>query len=472
MNVTKVGTKESRIPCCGKGYPQRDSAEHEGYAGALTDKRITENNNTNANSREGKLLERILSRENLNHAYKQVKRNKGAHGVDGMEVEHLLQYLKDNGDELVKLVLDGKYRPNPVRRVEIPKDNGKMRTLGIPTAVDRMLQQAITQVLSPIFESQFSETSYGFRPKRSAHNALRKCKEYANQGYTYVVDMDLEKFFDTVNQSKMIELLSRTIKDGRVVSLIHKYLVAGAMNKGKFEETELGLVQGGNISPLCSNIMLNELDQELERRGIRFVRYADDMLLFAKTKRSAERMLKHILPFIEGKLRLKVNREKTVVAYIGKIKFLGYGFYPTKDGIKLRVHAKSISKMKARVKELTTRSNGLGYELLKLKLKQFIVGWTNYFKLADMKSRLKGMDEWLRRRIRMYIWKRWKRIRTRYAMLRKFGHSHNTAFMFACTRKGYWRIAKSPILSTTVTDARLRQAGYTFFMDYFKTVQG
>ena len=471
MKVTKVGTKESRIPCCGKSYPQRDSAEHEGYAGVLTDKRITENNNTNANSREDELLERILSRGNLNEAYKQVKRNKGSHGIDGMKVEHLLQYLRDNGDELVKLVLDGKYRPKPVRRVEIPKDNGKMRTLGIPTAVDRVLQQAITQVLSPIFEPQFTETSYGFRPKRSAHDAMRKCKEYANEGYTYVVDMDLEKFFDTVNQSKMIELLSRTIKDGRVVSLIHKYLQAGAMNKGKFEETELGLVQGGNISPLCSNIMLNELDRELERREIRFVRYADDMLLFAKTKRSAERMLKHILPYIEGKLRLKVNREKTVVAYIGKIKFLGYGFYPSKDGIKLRIHAKSVSKMKARVKELTARSNGFGYELLKLKLKQYITGWINYFKLADMRKMLEGTDQWLRRRLRMYIWKRWKRVRTRYTMLRKLGHNHNTAFKFACTRKGYWRIAKSPILNTSLTDSRLKQAGYTFFSEHYKTVK-
>ena len=310
-----------------------------------------------------------------------------------------------------------------------------------------------------------------FRPKRSAHDAMRKCKEYANEGYTYVVDMDLEKFFDTVNQSKMIELLSRTIKDGRVVSLIHKYLQAGAMNKGKFEETELGLVQGGNISPLCSNIMLNELDRELERREIRFVRYADDMLLFAKTKRSAERMLKHILPYIEGKLRLKVNREKTVVAYIGKIKFLGYGFYPSKDGIKLRIHAKSVSKMKARVKELTARSNGFGYELLKLKLKQYITGWINYFKLADMRKMLEGTDQWLRRRLRMYIWKRWKRVRTRYTMLRKLGHNHNTAFKFACTRKGYWRIAKSPILNTSLTDSRLKQAGYTFFSEHYKTVK-
>lgn len=471
MKVTKIGTKESRIPCCGKGYPQRDSAEHEGYAGALTDKRITETDDTNTNSRGDELLEQILGRNNLNLAYKQVKKNKGAHGVDGMEVEHLLQYLKDNGEELKRLVLDGRYRPNPVRRVEIPKDNGTMRVLGIPTAVDRVLQQAITQVMSPIFEPQFVETSYGFRPKRSTHDALRKCKEYANQGYTYVVDMDLEKFFDTVNQSKMIEILSRTIKDGRVISLIHQYLRAGAMNRGKFEETKLGLVQGGNISPLCSNIMLNELDHELERRGIKFVRYADDMLLFAKTKRSAQRMMGHILPYIEGKLRLRVNREKTTVAYIGKIKFLGYGFYPSKDGIKLRVHPKSINKMRAKVRELTARSNGLGYEQLKLKLKQFITGWVNYFKLADMKNLLKATDEWLRRRLRMYSWKRWKRVRTRYTMLSKLGLDHNTAFKFACTRKGYWRTANSPILTSTVTNARLKQAGYVFFTDYLKTAQ-
>ena len=471
MNVTKIGKKESRKPCCGKGWPQKDSAEHERYAGALTDKRITENNSTNADRKEDGLLEVILSASNLNRAYKQVKKNKGAHGVDGMEVEYLLQYLKDNGDELRKSILDGKYRPNPVRRVEIPKDNGKMRQLGIPTVVDRLVQQAVAQILSPIFEPQFAETSYGFRPKRSAHDALRKCKEYANQGYTYVVDMDLERFFDTVNQTKMVEILSRTIKDGRVISLIHKYLTAGVMNRGKYEETRLGLVQGGNISPLCSNIMLNELDHELERRGVRFVRYADDVILFAKTKRSAQRIMEHILPYIENYLQLKVNRTKTEVAYIREIKFLGYGFYPSNDGIKFRVHAKSISKMKAKVKEITSRNNGLGYEKLKLKLKQFITGWVNYFKLADMKKLTKAIDQWLRRRLRMYIWKRWKRIRTRYAMLKRLGLEHEKAFMFACTRKGYWRIANSPILNLTVTDNRLRKSGYTFFTDYYKTVK-
>jgi RNA-directed DNA polymerase len=471
MNVTGVGIKESRTPCCGKGCRQKDSAEHKGYDGALTDERITENNTTNADRIGSGLLEKILCADNLNKAYKRVKSNKGAHGVDGMEVEHLLQYLKDNGEILAKSILDGRYRPNPVRRVEIPKDNGKMRKLGIPTAVDRVVQQAIAQKLSPMFEPQFCETSYGFRPNRSAHDALKKCKEYADQGYIYVVDMDLEKFFDTVNQSKMIEILSRTVKDGRVISLIHKYLIAGAINKGRFEETDEGLVQGGSISPLCSNIMLNELDHELESRAIRFVRYADDMLLFAKTERSAKRMLEHILAFIENKLLLKVNREKTSVAYIGQVKFLGYGFYWSKDGIKLRVHTKSINKMRAKVKEITARSSGSGYDLLKLKLKQFITGWVNYFKLADMKTMLGKTDQWLRRRLRMYIWKQWKKIRTRYAMLRKFGLDHKTAIKFANTRKGYWHVANSHILALAVTDNRLRKAGYTFFLDAFKSVK-
>jgi group II intron reverse transcriptase/maturase len=471
MKVTKDGIKEGRIHCCSNGCCQRDNAEHEGYDRAPTVKRITENNVTNADRKEYGLLEQILDSANLNQAFKQVKKNKGAHGVDGMKVENLLQYFKDNGEEIKKSILDGKFQPNPVRRVEIPKDNGKMRKLGIPTVVDRVVQQAMAQILSPMFEPQFSETSYGFRPKRSTHDALKKSKEYANQGYKYVVDMDLEKFFDTVNQSKMIEIISRTVKDGRVVSLIHKYLIAGAVDRGRFEETNIGLIQGGSISPLCSNIMLNELDHELEKRGIKFVRYADDMLLFAKSKRSAQRILAHILPFIEGKLKLKVNREKTAVAYIGKVKFLGYGFYPSKAGIKLRVHNKSVEKMKAKIKGITSRSNALGYEGLKLKLKQFITGWINYFKLADMKNLLIETDKWLRRRIRMYIWKRWKRIRTRYKMLKQLGLSHENAIKYANTRKGYWRIAKSQILSCTITDNKLRQAGYTFFTDYYKSVR-
>jgi RNA-directed DNA polymerase len=470
MNVTEIGLKKSRIHCSSNGSCQRDSAEHNGYDRALTEKRITENNITDADREVNGLLEQILDSDNLNKAYKQVKKNKGSHGVDGMSVEHLLHYLKDNGNALRKAILDGKYRPSPVRRVEIPKENGKMRQLGIPTAVDRVIQQAMQQVLSQIYDPLFSETSFGFRPKRSAHDALRKCKEYANVGYTYVVDMDLEKFFDVVNQSKMIEILSRTIKDGRVISLTHKYLRAGAIVSKRYEETTIGLAQGGNLSPLCSNIMLNELDKELERRGIRFVRYADDMLLFARCKRSAQRMMEHILPFIEEILKLRVNKEKTAVAYIGHIKFLGYGFYPSKTGIKLRVHTKSVAKMKDKIRGITSRSNGISYEALKLKLKQFVTGWVNYFKLADMKKILENTDMWLRRRLRMFIWKRWKKIKTRYLMLKRLGFNHHNAIKYANTRKGYWHIAGSQILSCSITDDRLRKTGYQFLLDYYKSV--
>jgi group II intron reverse transcriptase/maturase len=408
----------------------------------------------------------------LNQAYKRVKSNKGSGGVDKMEVESLLSYLVHHKEELIQSIMEGTYRPNPVRRVEIPKENGKMRMLGIPTVVDRVVQQAIAQVLSPIYEKQFSPSSYGFRPKRSAHQALNQCKDHIADGYKYAVDMDLEKFFDTVNQSKLIEILSRKIKDGRVISLIHKYLNAGVVVRNKFETTEFGVPQGGPLSPLLSNIMLNELDKELEKRGHRFVRYADDLVILCKSKRSAERTLTNIIPYIEEKLFLTVNREKTVVAYISKIKFLGYSFYEKGKEGRLRIHPKSITKMKERIKELTTRSNGWGDAKRKEALKQYITGWVNYFKLADMKSLLLQVDEWYRRRLRMVIWKQWKRIRTRLRNLIKLGIAKSKAWEYANTRKGYWRTANSPILNTSITSERLKQAGYMFFTEYFRKVNG
>ena len=467
MKVTEVERKESTKHCCGNGCLQRGSAEHGEYAGALIDKRITESNVTKADRQANGLLEEIVSRENLNRAYKRVKRNKGAGGVDGMEVDELLQYLKDNGGEIRKSIVEGRYRPQPVRRVEIPKDNGKKRKLGIPTAVDRFIQQAIAQVLVPIYEPKFAETSYGFRPKRSAHDALRKCREYLEAGEVWTVDMDLEKFFDTVNQSKLMEILSREIKDGRVLSLIHKYLKAGAVWCGKFEETEVGVPQGGPLSPLCANIMLNELDHELENRGHHFVRYADDMVIFCRSKAGAEQTLRHIIPFIEEKLFLKVNREKTVIAYAGKIKFLGYGFYKGAEGFKLCVHKKSKLKMKAKVKELTSRRNVNDYEAWKTAIKRFVVGWVNYFKLADMGNYLKETDEWMRRRIRMVFWKKWKRVRTRWRNLLKLGISNSDAGKLANSRKGYWRIAACPIMDTALSNQRLEKAGFQFFYSYY-----
>lgn len=469
MNVT-----DKEIKCCQppkEGSLQKNSSENEGYARVHDSLKITENNITNANKSEERLLEEILDRDNLNHAYKRVKSNKGAHGVDGMEVDGLLQYFKTNGDQIKQLILDGKYRPNPVRRVEIPKEDGRQkRKLGIPTVVDRVIQQAIAQVLTPIFEKQFSDNSFGFRPKRSAHDAIGRCQENINQGYKYVVDMDLEKYFDTVNQSKLVEVLSRTIKDGRVISLIHKFLKAGVIIRKRFEETEFGVPQGGPLSPILSNIMLNELDKELERRGHKFVRYADDIMIFCKSERSAKRTLESIIPFIELKLFLKVNKEKTSVDYVGKIKFLGFGFYQYKGNARIRIHPKSIAKMKSKIKLLTERSNGMGNDIRAKKLKSYIMGWINYFKLADMKKMLTETDEWMRRRIRMIFWKQWKKVKTRFKMLKSLGIQELRAWKYANTRKGYWRTSHSPILSHSLTNQTIKGLGFIFFSDYYRQV--
>jgi len=432
---------------------------------------ITENNLTDNHQTGNGLLEHILSPSNLNAAYKQVRRNKGSWGVDKMEVESLKDYLVRQKDELITSIHRGKYRPNPVRRVEIPKENGKQRQLGIPTVVDRVIQQSIAQKLSPIYEPKFSPNSFGFRPKRNAHQALRKCQEYITEGYVYAVDIDLERFFDTVSHSKLIEVLSQTIKDGRVISLIHKYLNAGVMKDDKYEATKEGVPQGGPLSPLLSNVLLNELDRELEIRGHKFVRYADDMVIFCKSRRSAERTMKSIIPYIEGKLFLKVNRDKSQVAQVRDIKFLGYSFYITKGEGRLRVHPKSVAKMKAKIKELTSRSNGWGNDRRKQELSQYIKGWVQYFKLADMQGLLEKVDGWYRRRLRMVIWKQWKRIKTKIANLVKLEINKYKAYEWANTRKGYWHIANSFILSRTITTDRLRNAGYVFLSDCYREVR-
>ncbi len=464
--------REQKIFEPSKTCPQNNRTESEGYAGGQTFMWITENNTTNNDRLEYGMLEHILSPINLNSAYQQVRRNKGAGGVDRMEVESLKDYLVSHKDELITSILKDKYRPNPVRRVEIPKENmSKKRQLGIPTVVDRVIQQAIAQVLTPIYEPQFSVNSYGFRPGRNAHQALRKCQEYITEGYIYAVDIDLEKFFDKVSHSKLIEVLSRTVKDGRVISLIHKYLNAGVITKDRYEPSEQGVPQGSPLSPLLSNVMLNELDRELERRGHRFVRYADDGAIFCKSMRSAERTMRNIIPFIEKKLFLKVNREKSHVAYINKVKFLGYSFYRVKGQGRLRIHPKSVQKMKARINKLTSRSNGWGNERRKESLRQYIIGWVNYFKLADMDKLLIRTDEWYRRRLRMVIWKQWKRIRTKMANLIKLGVEKSKAWEWANTRKGYWHTANSYILTTTITTERLKKAGYVFLSDYYRKVR-
>ena len=333
--------------------------------------------------------------------------------------------------------------------------------------VDRLVQQAINQVLTQIYEPQFSPNSYGFRPRRGCLDALRRTQKIVNEGYKYVVDLDLERFFDTVNHSRLIEILSRTIKDGKVVSLIHKYLRSGIMNHGMFEMSKEGTPQGGPLSPLLSNIMLNELDKELTQRGHPFVRYADDSMIFCKSKRVAIQTKESITRFIEDKLHLKVNKEKTVVSYVRGVKYLGYSFYISKGKCELCVHPKSKAKMKAKLKELTGRSNGMGYEQRKQKLREYVRGWIGYYRLANMKRLLIETDEWLRRRIRMCIWKSWKKPKTRMANLIKCGIPKRKAYEWGNTRLGYWRIANSRIASCVFTNDRLRCVGYPTLWDEY-----
>ena len=467
MNVTKQeykGRKFHKENC-----PQKVAAEQREYAGVPASVRIAELNDIIADLPTDSLLKRIISRDNMNAAYFKVKSNRGAGGVDKMSVDELLPYLREHRLSLLQQIRDGKYKPNPVRRVEIPKEErGKARKLGIPTVVDRVIQQAIAQVLTLIYEPQFSEASFGFRPKRGAHDALKTCQRYADEGYVYVVDMDLEKFFDTVCQSKLIEILSRSIKDGRVISLIHKYLNAGVIRQGVFERSEQGVPQGGPLSPLLSNVMLNELDKELERRGHKFVRYADDCMILCKSRRSAERTLSSIIPFIEKKLFLKVNREKTSVAHISMVKYLGYGFYRYKGKCRFKVHKKSLAKMKKRLRAITNRSKAISNEERPLILKRFAKGWVNYFKLADMKNMLMKMDEWLRRRIRAIYWKQWKKVKTRCRMIRRYNLPDWKVHELANCRKGIWRAAL--MLNQILTNKEIARQGYISLTSYYEQV--
>ena len=467
MNVTESRFKNRQLHM--EDYLQVVSAEQKEYAEVFDYSKITEKSGVITDYWTNNLLDLILRKENLNGAYKQVKRNKGKGGIDGMQVDELLPFLRENQETLIQEIREGKYKPNPVRRVEIPKETkGEFRKLGVPTVVDRVIQQAIAQELSPIFEEQFSENSFGFRPKRGAHDALRQCQKNVNDGYVYVVDMDLEKFFDTVCQSKLIEVLSRTIKDGRVISLIHKYLNAGVIANEKFERTEVGMPQGGPLSPLLSNIMLNEMDKELERRGHRFVRYADDCMIFCKSRKSAERTLKNIIPFIEGKLFLKVNRKKTEVAHISKVKYLGYTFYRYKGKCRFRVHQKAVVKMRNKIRELTDRNKGISNAERERKYQGYVRGWVESFRLADMKGLLKTTDKWARRRIRAVYWKQWKKIKTKYRMLKALGMEHWKAKELACSRKGYWRMAK--VLNQIFSKKIIAKLGYTSMLDYYLVV--
>lgn len=418
------------------------------------------------------LLEQILSNQNMNEAYLRVYRNKGASGVDGITVEELKEYLKENKDELRQRIRARKYQPQAALRVEIPKENGKMRKLGIPTVVDRVVQQAIHQVLSPIFEKQFSEFSYGFRPKRSCEMAIIKSLEFLNDGYDWVVDIDLERFFDTVHHDKLMRIIANTIDDGDVISLIRKYLVSGVMVKGKYEETPVGTPQGGNLSPLLSNIMLNELDKELESRGLRFIRYADDALIFVKSEKAANRVMHSIVKLIEGKLGLIVNAEKSRISRPKDLKFLGFGYYYDFRNKRYQVkpHQISVRKFQRKLRHLTKRNWSVPLDYRIVKLKQVIVGWVNYFRIANMKKAMTRIDEKLRSRIRVIIWKQWKKPRKQIKSLIQLGIPEEEAKGLTYCRKGYRYIGLSKVVHRALSNKRLKQRGIPSALERYQKV--
>lgn len=413
------------------------------------------------------LLENILSRGNLALAYNQVVSNKGAAGVDGMTVEELGVYLKENWSTIRNEIEQGNYRPSAVRRVSIPKPNGGERQLGIPTVLDRMIQHSISQELDKLYDETFSKYSYGFRKGRNAHQALEQSLEYIQGGREYMVSIDLEKFFDRVNHDKLISKLSKSISDKEVLRLIRRYLQSGIMDEGVIRRSEEGTPQGGNLSPVLSNIVLDELDKELESRGHHFVRYADDISIFVKTRKAGERVLLGVSNWIEKQLKLKVNAEKSSVKHCTRGGLLGYGFYKSTEGYGYRVQASSYKRLKVKLKRLTSRSWSVSLDYRLEKLRETMQGWLNYYGLAKSKTRIGRLDEWVRRRLRMCIWKTWKRVRTKMRSLIKLGIPEDKAYTWANTRKGYWQISGSPIVQTAITNRRLEQRGYKSMLSYY-----
>ena len=413
------------------------------------------------------LLENILSRSNLSIAYNQVVRNKGGAGVDGMTVDDLGDYLRENWETIRPKIEQGKYKPSAVRRVSIPKANGGERHLGIPTVFDRMLQHSISQELDKLYDETFSEYSYGFRKGRDAHQALNQSLDYIQSGYEYMVSIDLEKFFDRVNHDKLMSKLSKRIADKEVLRLIRRYLQSGIMDEGVIQRNEEGTPQGGNLSPILSNIVLDELDKELSSRGHRFVRYADDISIFVKTSRAGLRVLESVSHWITKQLKLKVNTEKSGVKHCLRGGLLGYGFYKSKAGYGFRILQSSYKRFKIKLKRLTKRSWSVSLDYRLEKIRQTIQGWLNYYSLAGGKKRLIRLDEWLRRRLRMCIWKTWKRVRTKARSLTKLGIPKEKAYWWACTRKGYWQVSGSPILETAITNRRLEKRGYRSLLSYY-----
>ncbi len=433
---------------------------------ALT-KRERENNGLD---NTGNLLEKILARDNMLIAMKRVIANKGSHGIDGMRVDELRPFVIGHWQNVKQKLLEGRYKPSPVRRVEIPKSDGGIRLLGIPTVLDRLIQQAIAQELSKIYDPTFSDNSYGFRPNKSAKQAILKAREYISDGYKWVVDMDLEKFFDSVNHDILMERLSRKIKDKRVLKLIRGYLKSGVMLNGIKINSDEGTPQGGPLSPLLANILLDEVDKELESRCHKFCRFADDNNIYVKSKKAGIRVMKSMRKILENRLKLKVNKDKSAVDLVIKRKYLGFSFYFGRDGVNIRIHEKSYKRFKDKIRKITNRNISISMEVRMKKLNEYTVGWINYYGVAKASARVKDLEEWIRRRLRACIWKQWKKVKTKYSNLKRLGLPPNKAWQYANTRKGYWRISNSPILNLTLNNNYLENLQYKSISKRYKLI--
>jgi RNA-directed DNA polymerase len=415
------------------------------------------------------LMERILERNNVYQAWVRVRSNRGAPGSDGMNLEDFPDYAREHWREIRQSLMDGRYQPRPVRRVVIPKPHGKgERKLGVPCVVDRVIQQAILQVLSPIFDPGFSESSFGSRPKRSAHGAIQQVKTFVKAGYRYVVDLDLEKFFDTVNHDVLMSRVARNVKDKTLLALIGRYLRAGVMVGNSIEPTELGTPQGSPLSPLLSNILLDDLDKELEARGHRFARYMDDVVILVKSRRAGRRVMAKISHYLTQKLKLKVNREKSQVVRIEKLEYLGFTF----RGIRIFVSSQALKDFKDRLRGLTSRSWGVSMAQRLKRLNLYLRGWMNYFGISQHYSPIEELDGWLRRRIRMCYWKQWRRPRTRITNLLKLGTTKRQAILTGISRKGYWRLSKTLATHTGMTNQWLESQGLLSIRTLWMKVQG
>ena len=418
------------------------------------------------------LIDQVVSRENLIRAHKRVVRNKGAPGVDGMTVDDLMPYCREHWSRIREALLNGTYQPQPVRKVEIPKPGGKgVRTLGIPTVLDRLIQQALLQVLQPIFDPTFSDASFGFRPGRSTHHAVQRARDHIAAGYRWTVDMDLEKFFDRVNHDVLMSRVARRVEDKKVLLLIRRYLQAGMMEGGLVSPRAEGTPQGGPLSPLLSNVLLDELDKELEQRGHRFVRYADDCNIYVRSRRAGERVLDSVERFVTGRLRLHVNREKSAVDRPWNRKFLGYTV-TTHRQPKLKVAPQSVKRLKAKLRPLLRRGRGRNLGRIAESLTRVLRGWVAYYKLAEVKASFEQLDQWLRRKLRCILWRQWKRHRTQFKELCRRGLDHEQARQSAWNGRGPWWNAGARHMNRAVPTSELRGLGLISLMDEHRRLAG